>query len=390
MRIVIATIYQAIRGGAEKYLQALVQEMARRGHQVAVVYEHTAGEREGKFHSDDITAKEVSEQLWNEWKPDVVYLNGLENVSWEAELLTKYPCVLYAHNYQGTCATGTKSHMWPQPMPCERLFGPACLVVNYLRRCGGLNPLKLWEQYQLQKKRLELLSRYRSVLVASEHMRNEFLRHDVCPSDSLHCLPYPLTDSSPDVQPPTWREFSDVVFMAARLTKLKGGQFLIPAMEMAQRELGRKLKLVVAGNGPQRSEWQELAERKGISTEFLGWISGEERNQWMRRADLLAVPSVWPEPFGLTGIEAGCVGLPAVAYAVGGIPDWLQSGESGELAPGNPPTVEGLALAIAKALHNPHHWQKLRTGAWKMSQRFAMATHMDQLEAVFERAIQGK
>ena len=44
------------------------------------------------------------------------------------------------------------------------------------------------------------------------------------------------------------------------------------------------------------------------------------------------MPSVWPEPFGLVGIEAGCVGLPAAGFGVGGIPDWLRPGETGELA----------------------------------------------------------
>ena len=45
----------------------------------------------------------------------------------------------------------------------------------------------------------------------------------------------------------------------------------------------------------------------------------------------------------MVGIEAGAYGLPAVAFDVGGISDWLIPGFSGELAPGNPPAAEGLA-----------------------------------------------
>jgi glycosyltransferase involved in cell wall biosynthesis len=109
----------------------------------------------------------------------------------------------------------------------------------------------------------------------------------------------------------------------------------------------------------------------------------------MRQADLLAVPSVWPEPFGLVGIEAGCVGLPAVAFAVGGIPDWLAPGESGELAGGRPPTVAGLAEALVRALADPLHWQRLRLGAWHMAQRFTPEKHVAQVEQVLERAAHG-
>src|SRR6202034_271377 len=96
----------------------------------------------------------------------------------------------------------------------------------------------------------------------------------------------------------------------------------------------------------------------------------------MRQADLVAVPSLWPEPFGLVGIEAGCFGVPAVGFAVGGIPDWLIPGQTGELAPADPPTVEGLAEAIVRALEDPAHYQKLCSGAWEMAKRFSLERHL--------------
>jgi glycosyltransferase involved in cell wall biosynthesis len=102
----------------------------------------------------------------------------------------------------------------------------------------------------------------------------------------------------------------------------------------------------------------------------------------MRLADLLAVPSVWPEPFGLVGIEAGCVGLPAVAYEVGGIAEWLVPGRSGEVAPGDPPTVAGLADAIVRALQDPARHASLRRGAWEVASQFTMAAHMSRLEPI--------
>jgi glycosyltransferase involved in cell wall biosynthesis len=99
----------------------------------------------------------------------------------------------------------------------------------------------------------------------------------------------------------------------------------------------------------------------------------------MRRADVLAVPSVWPEPFGMVGVEAGGVGLPSVAFAVGGIPDWCEPGVSGELAPGNPPTSEGFADALVRALADAGHHARLREGAWRMARRFNAGRHVDAL-----------
>ncbi len=105
----------------------------------------------------------------------------------------------------------------------------------------------------------------------------------------------------------------------------------------------------------------------------------------MRGADLLAVPSVWPEPFGLVGLEAGCVGLPAVAFAVGGISDWLRPGVSGELAPGDPPTIAGLADAIGRALADLDHHARLRYGAWTVAQSFTQPAHLAGLERILEQ-----
>jgi glycosyltransferase involved in cell wall biosynthesis len=107
----------------------------------------------------------------------------------------------------------------------------------------------------------------------------------------------------------------------------------------------------------------------------------------MRAADLLAVPSVWPEPFGLVGIEAGCVGLPAVAYEVGGVRDWLRPGVSGELAPGEPPTADGLAAAIVRALGDPARLNRLRVGAWEVACTFGPQRHLHALECILDAAI---
>jgi glycosyltransferase involved in cell wall biosynthesis len=146
------------------------------------------------------------------------------------------------------------------------------------------------------------------------------------------------------------------------------------------------LTLVVAGDGPERAAMEALANSLGVRAEFLGWVSAVRRTALMREADVLVIPSVWPEPFGLVGLEAGCVGLPTVAFAVGGIPDWLLAGETGELAPGDRPDPASLAEALVRALADRVRLARMREGAWRLSQRFSLATHVKGLEAVLEQA----
>ena len=153
------------------------------------------------------------------------------------------------------------------------------------------------------------------------------------------------------------------VLLMGRITAVKGGAVLIPALRSAGQALNRVLHLTVGGDGPEVDALRELARREGVDAEFLGWLGTGELGALYRSAELLAVPSLWPEPFGLVGIEAGSVGLPAVAFAVGGIPDWLIPGVSGECATGSRPTVAALSAAIVRAVRDPDHYAALRRGA---------------------------
>jgi glycosyltransferase involved in cell wall biosynthesis len=239
----------------------------------------------------------------------------------------------------------------------------------------------MWKNYQAQSKRNAFLFRYRSVMVASDHMYAEYARHQVAP-DRLHLVPLPTTSINPTTGPLETREISGSLLFVGRLTDIKGVDYLLKALGPASKHLGRELTLTILGDGPERERLENLARQLGASVEFTGQVEPTRRNEFMRAADLLVIPSLWPEPFGLVGIEAGCVGLPAVGYAVGGIPDWLVSGKSGELAPGNPPTARGLADAIVRALRDPDHYNNLRQGAWEIAKAHGMSAHMKLLEPI--------
>jgi glycosyltransferase involved in cell wall biosynthesis len=384
MRILIATPHATIVGGVETYLRALLPALARRGHELALLYEAPCANGAARL-DNRVPAWRLGEsgalEAAGAWDPDVCYLHGLESPDAEAALLARFPVVLFAHNYHGTCVSGAKSHARPSPCPCDHARGTACLLRYYPRRCGGLNPLTLLRQYHLQARRAALLGRYRAVVVGSRHMRREYLRHGVL-ADRLHLVPLFPPGDVPDPEPPCRRQPTRRVLLAGRLTSLKGGAVLIDALRRASDERGHSLTLVVAGDGPEKARLALEAKSRGVTAEFHGWVDANTRRALMRGADVLAVPSVWPEPFGLVGLEAGCVGLPAVGFAVGGIPDWLLPGESGELAPGDPPTVAGLTAALVRALRDPDYLTRLRVGAWLVAQRFTRDSHLDHLERV--------
>lgn len=385
MRILIATQHLQVVGGVETYLRALIPLLLTEGCELGVVVGQGDGAGEVLSGADAVrvwpaAGRSVADVVVDvaAWRPEVVYSQGLEDPGLEEALVDRFPVVLFAHNYFGTCVSGTKCQSRRGYRSCDRVLGAGCLASYFPYGCGGRNPLSMLRLYRVQRRRQSLLSRFAAVLVASRRMADEYRRHGVA-EDQLRVVPLFPTDVTPDAGQPIARPQSNRVLFVGRITALKGLRHLIEALPFASSELGRALTLVVAGDGPDRPEVEAQAARQNVPAEFLGWVGGERRQAEMRRADALTIPSLWPEPFGLVGVEAGCVGLPAVGYASGGIPDWLIPGVTGESAPGGRPDAVELASALCRALRDNAHRHRLGTGAWEMARRFDAGAHVRSL-----------
>ena len=97
------------------------------------------------------------------------------------------------------------------------------------------------------------------------------------------------------------------------------------------------------------------------------------------------MPSVWPEPFGLVGLEAAVCGIPAVAFDVGGISSWLSDGVNGRLVSPDGGS-EALAHAMAAMLGDAVYRERLSQGAREVGARFTSDAHLSALERVLEAA----
>ena len=392
VRIAVVAKSEQVVGGAENYIRWMMQALAQEGHDLGFAYQYPAIDPERA-----ITAS-PGVKLWDlsrlgdaefhaelrAFAPDLVFLQGLDDVEREGKLIEHFDVVLFAHDYWGSCLTGSRTHTAPAREICTKRFGPACLGLNYARGCGTLSPVRAIRQYRDQTHRLSHLPSLAALVVASRHMRLTYERQGV-PSENIHVLPCPPSGIEADPEPPLPKEFTHELLFLGRLTKVKGVTHAIRATALASSMLGWTLSLSVAGDGPLAEECRELALRFGVSLKMRGWVDGAERVALLRRVDALVVSSLWPEPFGMVGLEGGCVGLPSVAYDVGGVRDWLLPGESGELAP--PFDVGELARGIVRALASESHYHVLRVGAWKRASTMTPRAHLASLLSVFERTV---
>ena len=94
----------------------------------------------------------------------------------------------------------------------------------------------------------------------------------------------------------------------------------------------RPWRLLVVGDGPGRSEVEDMFAFAGARARFTGALAHPQVLGWMKRAHLLAWPGV-REAFGVAYLEAQASGLPVVAFATTGVPVVVAHDESGLLAP---------------------------------------------------------
>jgi glycosyltransferase involved in cell wall biosynthesis len=336
------------------------------------------------FSAAELGADGAVERL-DEWKPDVLYMHGLHDVAVQRKLLRVAPAVQFVHTYMGTCISGTKTHTRPEAAACDRRFGVSCLAHYFPRGCGGNSPATMWHLYREQSRRLELLRECRAVITHSAHMQIELDRHGV----RATVVPFPVMSPS---GPNDHHEGAAVsLLFAGRMDALKGGLFLLDSLPEVQRALSRPIRATLAGDGRDRREWGERARRiqaehRDIEISFPGWQSPEQLDMLMATSDLLVVPSVWPEPFGSVGPAAAQHGVPAAAFAVGGIPQWLHDGVNGHLADVSPPSASALARAIISCLQDPQHYADLRRNAREVGASFTVERHLPEVMRVFQKA----
>lgn len=120
-------------------------------------------------------------------------------------------------------------------------------------------------------------------------------------------------------------EPGDYFFYFGRLAMEKGVATLIRAAAQA------KVKLRIAGTGPESDALKALAAREGGDIEFLGFVSGEPLWKWVREARSIILPSEWYENAPMSVLEAYACGKPVVGARIGGIPEMVKSGETGLL-----------------------------------------------------------
>jgi glycosyltransferase involved in cell wall biosynthesis len=357
-------------GGVSTHVQASARILARHGLDVRVLAARIESHDEvpgvtlyhcpDLFHADVPMADRIGHAI--SFGPDVIHLHQVDLPDVVQAMRTSAPVVISAHVYSA-CPSGV--YYFRPGDECTRAHGPACVFNFVARGCGHtLNVKSLPTRYANAGRRAQALRNADLVVSYSSAVDRHLAANNL---QQRRLVPLPVTIAP---KPGSGHAIRRRVVFAGRIVAQKGVAVLIRAAREVDAEF------VICGDGRQLEAMRRLARRSGVQARvvFKGWLDSEQLAQELADASVVVLPSLWPEPFGLVGIEALAAARPVIASATGGIEDWLDDGISGICV--KPGDVGELARALNELLSDPAKQQSMGlAGREAVNARFSPERH---------------
>jgi glycosyltransferase involved in cell wall biosynthesis len=218
--------------------------------------------------------------------------------------------VLSLHNFRLFCAIGVA---FRDGATCFRCRGRLTLP-GFALACRGSAPESAVYAAALALHQPGVLESVDAFVTSSAFAAGQLARLGL-PPERVEVLPHYLPASAF-----AWASRAHegrYVLLAGRLAPEKGPEVAVEAAALS----GVPLK--VTGDGPLAAELRELAARRRAPVEFLGRVPREELERLLAGAAAVAMPSVGPDVFPFSALEAMAAGVPVVAARTGGLPEMV-------------------------------------------------------------------
>ena len=349
MRVLMINKFLYPNGGSETYIFKLGEYLMKMGHEVQYFgMEHEGrcvGNRVNAYTSDmdfhggskiskltypvkTIYSKEARIQIrkvLDDFKPDVCHLNNfnyqltpsiiLEIVKWRKKSGCNCKIVFTAHDYQLVCP----NHMLNNPNShknCEKCLGGhfmncvkgKCIHGSTAKSVIGMMEAELWKL----KRTYKYIDK---IICCSEFMKTKmdsnpiFTQKTVAMHNFIDRVEWKVTPKK------------DYVIYFGRFSEEKGIGTLIKVCEEMP-----DIQFIFAGTGPLEDEIKGISNIKNV-----GFQNGEKLEKLIREARFSIYPSEWYENCPFSVMESQMFGTPVLGADIGGIPELIHVGDTGEL-----------------------------------------------------------
>lgn len=361
MRILLVNKFLYPNGGSETYIFELGKELMKNGHEVQYFgMEHTdrivGNHAESYTTSMDFHSNKVQKILYpfkiiysqearrkirivlNDFKPDIVHLNNInfqitpsviyEIRKWEKRYKFPVSIVYTAHDYQWVCP----NHMMFIPdngkkcFQCrggkfKNCFKNKCIHNSSVRSLLGMIEGSLY-------KHLKTYEKVDLIICPSQFMKQQLSSEEILEKKLKVIYNFLYDEMQISVEKKSY------VLYFGRFAKEKGILTLVKACSLLPH-----INFVFAGSGILDEAISGCENIKNV-----GFQIGKELKKLIAEAKFSVFPSEWYENCPFSVMESQYFGTPVIASNIGGIPELLENGVTGELfVPGN---VEDLKKKI--------------------------------------------
>jgi glycosyltransferase involved in cell wall biosynthesis len=380
MRIVIANKYARVTGGADLHCLELARGLRTRGHKVAFL--STADERnvdqhgffvptivtnETRAEARGIRAAQIAGRaLWN---PSVA-------VATREMLNSFHPDLMHVHKLYPQLSVAPVTIAARRGVPIvqtlhdyEFLSASAMDHTGHWRDRDEARPAyRSLNAVLFGIKRLIHVPRVQRWISVSNSVGLIYSQHGI-PTTVLPNFTEPMLST-----PSRFEDRKGVLFFG-RLSEEKGLRHVLELARIVPR-----MPIVIAGDGALASEVRH-AEQTLPNVTYLGWLDRETVARELVAARLVIMPSLWHEPAGLAALEAMAAGTPVIAYAKGGLAEYVTNAGGGVVVP---PTADLLARAVTSLYDDHERWNEISCRAQSaIKQNHIRDRYLDDLEQIY-------
>jgi glycosyltransferase involved in cell wall biosynthesis len=429
-------------GGGQVYVYRLARELLRRGHDVNIIssapwqsgneeyaiesYEYSGVPvRTIKLNPEALSAGDIHSELspvlmqglkalLNQLNPDLVHINGLKAALISICNELNIPHVVTAHHPGFVCPAGDL--LTPDENLCQKSATRAvCIRCCCVRKTSndvlgwllGHLPRGLYrligETFNRHKripyvarglmypwlirKKIEgqsiRLNDSKFIISPSEAMRNLLIRNGVDP-EKIFLMPH-------GVEPIARFPFENIDSRRIRfgyigsVNRAKGFHILFQALEQISSQGNCELHIFGEPHNPWDYEFfeQSMAKYSGKASIFNhGYISHEELPNAFKEIDILILPSIYLEVFGLVILEAFSAGRPVIVSKSGGPAELVRDGVDGFVVERN--NSKALAEAMQKFIDNPNLITQMSSRILPVK---TIQQYVDEVERIYRHLI---
>jgi glycosyltransferase involved in cell wall biosynthesis len=377
----------ATGGGADRHAVDLARALRERGHEVRFLSTLSAGNVDAEGAFVPLTGAD----FWRGQPPPHQRLNVAASALWNRRaaaamtaLVERFrPDVVHAHDLYPQLSAAPVAVAGKRQVPViQTLHNYELLSASALdHRGGALDRSDAPASVRLLRAALHLARQRLHVphvtawIAVSRFVAQAYARKGI----QAEVLPNFTIPAGREGSPPFERRRG--VLFVGRLTDAKGIRDVV--------DLARSLAHVpvaVAGWGPLE-DWLRAASERVENLEYVGFLERDALTERLARSRLLVVPSRWQEPAGLVALEAMAEGTPVIAYASGGLAEYVGDSGGGEVVRPDP---EELAAATGHLYEDRERWSRLSTGGreW-VTVEHSPTRYLDRLESLYGRARAG-